>query len=352
MAYTIEILHSTDDTDVVKRTLDLITSEVKPNEDFTIRHVSLKSHEYTVRSRAALAARRPAWAPSDKYNTVSLITFQGIRLANKKGYCGQHPGPCDARAIRRKMKSTLLESADWIKFHARVNRALDAADGRLGCITTVFTTPQEQRGKLWVRWRGSARKRYDYWELERAFGVPIRAFIDGHPGTPEGNYQYVGPASMTDSRLRVFYGPNESDQENYIEACYYSRGTDMEFDDFERWLMSVGPMQDLTGRDRLKPETRNRPKLCRPTHPSSTARPRRSYARPGPSSLAATTGSRGRSPPTIQAPHSRRTFSGGQRPRRRGSPPKLGASARKGHCTTRSTTASSWTRTTSVEAPG
>jgi hypothetical protein len=71
-----------------------------------------------------------------------------VRLKVKKGYCGNHPGPCVLTG-KKHFVTNYLEGLDWVSFNDLVNDLLD----ELGLEADV-------RSHIWVR-RGGKR-RIDY----------------------------------------------------------------------------------------------------------------------------------------------------------------------------------------------
>ncbi len=63
----------------------------------------------------------------------TYVTFAGIRLKEKKFYCGNHAGPCRL-TFKTHRKLNYLEGLDWVSFNDLVNDALDSIghDGNAG----------------------------------------------------------------------------------------------------------------------------------------------------------------------------------------------------------------------------
>lgn len=144
------------------------------------------------------------------------MELRGIRLKEKRHYCGNRPGPCAANG-RPKRKHTYLEGADWIRVHERVNDLLDALDATSEVFTRI---PGE--GVFWVRKNGKRRVRWDYSEVDTFTLVnPPRSWITGHGPGPEHRYQFEGPPSRKEyllvlqegrggkERPRTYYWPND-----------------------------------------------------------------------------------------------------------------------------------------------
>ena len=122
------------------------------------------------------ATRIDSPSPSERrrspYRHRLILSHWGhprIRLRQKKDYCGQHPGPCQALFPRKHQVNHLLEGKDWAAFNDLVNDALDA----LSLDANITTQNREAtRNPYWVR-RGLARRvSYDMDYFER-YGRPI-----------------------------------------------------------------------------------------------------------------------------------------------------------------------------------
>jgi hypothetical protein len=108
-----------------------------------------------------------------------VVAFKGVRLTTKKPYCGNHPGPC-LLGGRKKPTTNLLEWDDWVAFHTLVNRFLD----KRMISANVWTTPQDVKGKMWIRKGLQGRVRYDYTETYPQFAgirtvAPLRVWNQG-----------------------------------------------------------------------------------------------------------------------------------------------------------------------------
>lgn len=75
-----------------------------------------------------------------------------------------------------KMKATYLEWDDWVAFHKIVNDCLDV----LMLDADVWSTPQNARGRFWIRKGTQRRTRYDYTETT-LYGRPARLWNTGSP---------------------------------------------------------------------------------------------------------------------------------------------------------------------------
>jgi len=103
----------------------------------------------------------------------TCIKIKPVRLVKKKPYCGNHPGECVINpflGVQKKKNATYLEWNDWVQFHGLVNRVLN----RFRVDADVWSTPQDVRGKMWIRKGKQARKQYDWTEDYSAYGQPIR----------------------------------------------------------------------------------------------------------------------------------------------------------------------------------
>ena len=72
-----------------------------------------------------------------------------IRLKAKKGYCGNHPGPCRLSG-RRHARHRFLEGLDWCSFNDMVNDLLDRLD----------LDADVRSSTCWVRKGGKRRTSY------------------------------------------------------------------------------------------------------------------------------------------------------------------------------------------------
>lgn len=110
------------------------------------------------------------------------IKIKPVRLVKKKPYCGNHPGECQVNPFTRqapkKPMATYLEWDDWVKFHGLVNRVLN----RFKVNANVWSTPQDVRGKMWIRKGMKARIKWEWTERFDSFGRAIR---DWNPGTED-----------------------------------------------------------------------------------------------------------------------------------------------------------------------
>ena len=91
------------------------------------------------------------------------IVMKPIRLKEKKLYCGQHPGECQATG-RKQRASRCLEWDDWVEFHGLVNDVLD----KLKVSADVWSKPPEklsQGTKMWIR-KGLRRRVHYSWESD------------------------------------------------------------------------------------------------------------------------------------------------------------------------------------------
>ena len=146
-------------------------------------------------------ARRPAWASG--LDCLTVIQLRNIRLAQSRPYCGNHAGPCDANNPHArfnkdgsKPKSKCLEGSDWIRVHNIVNDWLDSIPDSA---SEVFTEMGATDGKMYVRREGKRRQRWDYIEIERERGVPLRPWISGKPGGGIiHDFQFTGPRRDSD----------------------------------------------------------------------------------------------------------------------------------------------------------
>ena len=108
------------------------------------------------------------------------IRIKPVRLIKAKPYCGNHPGECVVNPFTgptKKPKATWLEWDDWVKFHGLVNRVLN----RFRANADVWSTPQDVRGKMWIRKGRMARLRYEWTETFNSMGLPIRHWNQGTP---------------------------------------------------------------------------------------------------------------------------------------------------------------------------
>lgn len=185
MAYTIRIW-STDHVEKF-RLLSLLTAA-----GFTIGESSTEERG---------KARRPAWAAG--FDCLTVIELRNIRLPAARPWCGNHPGPCDANNphARRnkdgsKPKSKILEAGDWIMVNNVVNDWLDSIPDS---VSEVFTTSGATDKYLFVRREGKRRQRWDYIEVHRNIGVPLRLWLSGKPGGGKlHDFQFAGPRSDVD----------------------------------------------------------------------------------------------------------------------------------------------------------
>ena len=108
------------------------------------------------------------------------LELRQIRRKERKAYCGQHAGPCvRPPRERQRRNSVCLDGEDWIAFHNVVNDVLDS----MGLVAEVYTTPQDVRGKMWIRKTDlGRRKRYDSANTQpnNMFGLPHYVW---NPGT-------------------------------------------------------------------------------------------------------------------------------------------------------------------------
>lgn len=150
-------------------------------------------------------ARRPAWAKG--FDCLTVIELRNIRLAQSRPYCGNHAGPCDAANPHArfnkdgsKPKSKCLEGLDWINVHNIVNNWLDSIPDS---VSEVFTGGAEcDGGKMYVRREGKRRMRWDYIQIHRNYGVPLRPWLSGKPGGGKlHDFQFTGPRSDVDHCL-------------------------------------------------------------------------------------------------------------------------------------------------------
>jgi hypothetical protein len=108
---------------------------------------------------------------------LPCIILRTIRLVTSKPYCGNHPGPCDLREVGGKKRITpFLEWNDWVAFHGLVNKVC----GRLRVNADIWTSPQDAKGKFWIRKGMLPRVRFDYTE-EYIGGRPNRIWNTGTP---------------------------------------------------------------------------------------------------------------------------------------------------------------------------
>lgn len=147
-------------------------------------------------------ARRPAWAAG--FDCLTVIELRGVRLKESRPYCGNHAGPCDANNPHArknkdgsKPKSKCLEGLDWISVHNIVNDWLDSIPDS---VSEVFTSGAEcDGGKIYVRREGKRRMRWDYIQIHRNIGVPLRPWLSGKPGGGKlHDFQFNGPRSDVD----------------------------------------------------------------------------------------------------------------------------------------------------------
>jgi hypothetical protein len=105
--------------------------------------------------------------------SFAAIRIKPVRLVTAKPYCGNHPGPCPV-SNKPKPRATYLEWEDWIQFHNLINKALN----RFRADADVWSTPQDVKGKMWIRKGICARLRYD-WEESFQMGRMIRIWNQG-----------------------------------------------------------------------------------------------------------------------------------------------------------------------------
>jgi hypothetical protein len=161
MAYTIKVHIDAQDTNA-KYLMPMLTHRAEL-EGFKIGNATLPTWSW--QKGAKEGSRKPGF----------VIELRRVRLDVKKPYCGNHPGPCEAGGP--KMKATYLEWDDWVRFHGIVNDCLDT----LGFDADVWSTPQDCKGRFWMRKGRTRRVRYDYTETVR-FGRPLRLW---NPGTDD-----------------------------------------------------------------------------------------------------------------------------------------------------------------------
>jgi hypothetical protein len=108
------------------------------------------------------------------------IVVKPVRLVKAKLYCGNHPGPCEVNPFFKappKKRMTILEWDDWVAFHKVVNTILN----KYRCHADVWSTPQDVKGKMWIRKDTKARLRWDYREIYSNYGRTVRVWNQGTP---------------------------------------------------------------------------------------------------------------------------------------------------------------------------
>ncbi len=110
----------------------------------------------------------------------------GVRLRNKKGYCGNHAGPCRLGGGRH-AKARYLEGSDWIGWNDMINDILDR----------LYISANVKNSLLIIR--KGRKRRLEYWsvdnggewnkdELDECYDdycgqePPITEFPEGTPG--------------------------------------------------------------------------------------------------------------------------------------------------------------------------
>jgi hypothetical protein len=145
--------------------------------------------------RRALAVSRFV---ADVRTAKNKISVHGVRLLEKKHYCGNHPLPCPVRPFpKRHVKSDCLEGADWVAFNDMLNDVLDSlevdADAGSSLVTirkgeercTYYDAQRLPNGidNEWRRNSGQFENRIGQ-KSERS-GYP-----EGTPGIPEWTRDY------------------------------------------------------------------------------------------------------------------------------------------------------------------
>lgn len=132
----------------------------------------------------------------------------GVRLRDRKQYCGNHPGGCELVG-RKEVSRKFLEGADWVEFNDRLNDRLDEEQ----VSAVIWSEPDRVRSQVGERMRiriGMHRRCIyemvpsDYpnqnatWELNgdrshfKVGTVTDRGLTSFFPeGTP-GTYKYMG----------------------------------------------------------------------------------------------------------------------------------------------------------------
>ncbi len=64
---------------------------------------------------------------------------------------------------------------DWVEFNNVINDVLDKWE----VDADVWSTPQETRGKMWIRKGTRRRIRYDWHERSTGWGQPLRIWNNG-----------------------------------------------------------------------------------------------------------------------------------------------------------------------------
>lgn len=75
-----------------------------------------------------------------------FVAIRGIRLRIKKGYCGNHAGPCRLTGRKHK-RADYLEGLDWVSWNDMLNDALDSIghDGDVRSTTCILRWGRKRR---------------------------------------------------------------------------------------------------------------------------------------------------------------------------------------------------------------
>ena len=112
MAYNIKVLKETEaDKDTIYRAI-----MTRINESRFL--IDLSANMFGV------PAGMNYMAISPKGRFKAHFAIVGVRLREKKGYCGNHCGPCRLTGRKHK-KMKYLEGADWVSFNDMINDVLD-----------------------------------------------------------------------------------------------------------------------------------------------------------------------------------------------------------------------------------
>jgi hypothetical protein len=161
--YNIQILNPRADAQKLATTLQ---ARVAKDSRFVIHHLQVGS----------LHSFRKNYPQVGK-TMLPTIFLSSVRLSQKKPYCGNHPGPCEVNPFlgpQPKKNATWLEWDDWVAFHTLVNNLLNQRH----MSANIWTTPQDAKGKFWIRRGRQARLHYDYSE-ENYGGRIIRVWNTG-----------------------------------------------------------------------------------------------------------------------------------------------------------------------------
>ncbi len=130
---------------------------IKLEDKSKTQEVRTRLDEWLARSRFT------AGVTYDEYEgivTVGGKHAKGVRLRQKKDYCGNHAGPCRLGDNNKHSERTYLEGSDWLSWNQSLNNILDelGVSAKVGSSTVIIRKGRMRRFRYSSEGHGDWKK--------------------------------------------------------------------------------------------------------------------------------------------------------------------------------------------------